>query len=108
MGVPITRLNQIAYNHQTASKSTDAQLVSPLRDRAQPRDPLFPPVGVEFFRSAGGTELARSRRDTITLEFLGRQVERLLAEIAGMRDDLRVQGAICTRPDAMMGQMLTI
>ena len=52
--------------------------------------------------------MARSRRDTITLEFLGRQVERLPAEIAGMRDDLRVQGAICTRLDAMMGQMITI
>jgi len=52
--------------------------------------------------------LARSRRDTITLGFLGRQIERLLAEVAGMRDEFRVQGAICTRLDAMMGQMLTI
>ena len=48
--------------------------------------------------------MARSRRDTITLGFLGRQIERLLAEVAGMRDELRVQGAICTRLDAMMGK----
>ena len=52
--------------------------------------------------------MSRSRRDTITLGFLGRRIERLLAEVAGMRDELRVQGAICTRLDAMMGQMLTI
>ena len=52
--------------------------------------------------------MARSRRDTITLGFLGRQIERLLAEVAGMRDEFRVQGAICTRLVAMMGQMLTI
>jgi hypothetical protein len=52
--------------------------------------------------------LARGPRDIITLEFLGKQVERLLAEVAGLRDELRVQGAICTRLDAMMGQTLTI
>jgi hypothetical protein len=52
--------------------------------------------------------LARTRPPSITLEFLGRQVERLLAEVAGMRDELRVRGAICTRLGAMMGQMLTI
>ena len=52
--------------------------------------------------------MTRGPRDTITLEFLGRQFERLLAEVAGMRDELRVQGAICTRLDAMMGQTLTI
>lgn len=52
--------------------------------------------------------MARSRSSTITLEFLGRQVERLVAEVAGMRDELRVQGAICIRLTAMMGQMLTI
>jgi hypothetical protein len=53
-------------------------------------------------------QVACSPRDTITLEFLGRQVERLLAEVAGLRDELRVQGAICTRLDPMMGQMLII
>jgi len=52
--------------------------------------------------------LARSPHSTITLDLLGRQFERLLAEVAGMRDELRVQGAICTRLDAMMGQTLTI
>lgn len=53
--------------------------------------------------------MPRSRRDpSVTLEFISRQQERLLAEVAALRDEVRVQSAVTNRLDTMMGQMLTI
>ena len=37
--------------------------------------------------------------ETITLEFLARQNERILAEIGSMRDDMRVMSAMLMRHD---------
>ena len=39
---------------------------------------------------------------TITLEFLARQQERILAELAELRDDIRVMAAIGQRLDGSM------
>jgi hypothetical protein len=53
--------------------------------------------------------MPRSRRDPpVTLEFISRQQDRLLAEVAALRDEVRVQSAITNRLDTMIGQMLNI
>jgi hypothetical protein len=53
--------------------------------------------------------MPRSRREPpITLEFISRQQERLLAEVAALRDAVRVQSAVTNHLDTMMGQMLNI
>jgi hypothetical protein len=44
----------------------------------------------------------------VTLEFISRQQERLLAEVAALRDEVRVQSAVTNRLDTMTGQMLNI
>jgi hypothetical protein len=43
---------------------------------------------------------------TVDLEFLSKQNERLLGEIASFRDDMRVLTAIVMRLDTTMGQVL--
>jgi hypothetical protein len=43
----------------------------------------------------------------VTLEFLARQFERVLSEIAGMRDDQRVQTAMIMRLDGSHTTLLT-
>jgi hypothetical protein len=57
--------------------------------------------------------MPRSRRDPPVNpspigEFISRQQERLLAEVAALCDDVRVQSAVTSRLDTMIGQMLNI
>lgn len=44
--------------------------------------------------------------ETVTLEFLAAQIERVLAEQAGMRDDIRVLTAIVLRHENTLKDML--
>lgn len=46
--------------------------------------------------------MPRARRDPVTLEFISRQQERLLAEVAALRDDMRVLTAIVLRHETML------
>ena len=41
----------------------------------------------------------------ITLEFIGRQLERVLSEMADFRDEMKVQTAICIRLETQMEAM---
>jgi hypothetical protein len=43
----------------------------------------------------------------VDLNFIARQLERLISDIAMMRDELRVQGAIIMRLDSGQSAMLT-
>ena len=43
--------------------------------------------------------------DTVTLEFLGAQMERMLADQAAMRDDIRVLTAIALRHENTLKNM---
>ena len=43
--------------------------------------------------------------ETVTLEFLARQLERVLAEQAATRDDLRVLTSIVLRHEAMIARL---
>jgi sRNA-binding protein len=43
---------------------------------------------------------------TVTLEFLAAQQDRILAELAGLRDDVRVTAAIVQRLDGTMSGAL--
>jgi hypothetical protein len=51
------------------------------------------------------TRLPRDR--SVTLEMISRQ-QGLLAEVAALRDEVRVQSAATNRLDMMMGQVLNI
>jgi len=48
------------------------------------------------------------RDQSVTLELISRQQEQALAEVAALRDEVRVQSAVINRLDAMMGQALNI
>jgi hypothetical protein len=48
------------------------------------------------------------RDQSVMLEFISRQQDRLLAEVAALRDEVRVQSAVTSRLDTMMGQVLNI
>jgi hypothetical protein len=43
--------------------------------------------------------------ETVTLEFVARQLERVLAEQAATRDDLRVLTSIVLRHETMIGRL---
>jgi hypothetical protein len=44
--------------------------------------------------------------DTIDLTFIARQNERLVTDMAGLRDDMRVLTAIVMRTDSVLGTLL--
>jgi len=48
------------------------------------------------------------RDQSVTLELISRQQEQALAEVAALRDEMRVHSAIINRLDTMMGQSLNI
>ena len=48
--------------------------------------------------------MTRSPHDqSVTLELISRQQEQALAEVAALRDEVRVQSALANRLDAMVG-----
>jgi hypothetical protein len=47
-----------------------------------------------------------SEREPVTLEFLARQQDRMLAELASLRDDVNVLTAIIQRLDAKVIRLL--
>jgi hypothetical protein len=48
------------------------------------------------------------RDQSVTLELISRQQEQALAEVAALRDEVRVQSALANRLNTMMEQVLTI
>ncbi|HVH74057.1 MAG TPA: hypothetical protein VM755_03995 [Stellaceae bacterium] len=53
-----------------------------------------------------GIAIPSAMAETVTLEFLAAQIERVLAEQAGMRDDIRVLTAIVLRHENTLKDML--